>query len=204
MITKSGRRGSNPRRPAWEIGCQLNTKTHHVHGVHSEPPRTPENRYRCSTRVLTRQKCGRTFRKSFRSDSHRLKLAFIAERISKPLKFDFNAISRRRNFVRRTRTRGREREDDLSPHLEEIEVSPEEVELSDFLDGLGPQGISDVSLYRILPSGKQRFITSGPPSQFSEQYVQAQFGMVTISQGRNSMGVGTSRNLFQLRRHRAQ
>jgi hypothetical protein len=41
---------------------------------------------------------------------------------------------------------------------------------------LGPQGISEVSVYRVLPSGKQRFITSGPPSQFSEQYVQVQFG----------------------------
>jgi len=78
--------------------------------------------------------------------------------------------------VGRTRTRRRERVQDLSPQLEEIDVSPEEIELSDFLDGLGPQGISEVSLYRILPSGKQRFITSGPPSQFSEQYVQAQFG----------------------------
>ena len=74
-----------------------------------------------------------------------------------------------------TRHRRREREEE-PPQFEEIEVNPEEVELSDFLDGLGPQGISDVSLYRILPSGKQRFITSGPPSQFSEQYVQAQFG----------------------------
>src|SRR5262245_4797957 len=71
--------------------------------------------------------------------------------------------------------RRREREEE-PPQLEEIESSPEEVELTDFLDGLGPHGISEVSLYRILPSGKQRFITSGPPSQFSEQYVQAQFG----------------------------
>src|SRR5262245_28449778 len=71
--------------------------------------------------------------------------------------------------------RRREREEE-PPQLEEIESSPEEAELSDFLDGLGPQGISEVSLYRILPSGKQRFITSGPPSQFSEQHVQAQFG----------------------------
>src|SRR5215831_7907223 len=85
-------------------------------------------------------------------------------------------FKKRSNFVGRTRTRRREREEHLSPQPEEIEVSPEEVELSDFLDGLGPQGISEVSLYRILPSGKQRFITSGPPSQFSEQYVQAQFG----------------------------
>jgi hypothetical protein len=57
-----------------------------------------------------------------------------------------------------------------------MDINQEEVELSDFLDGLGPQGISEVSLYRVLPSGKQRFITGGPPSQFSEQYVQVQFG----------------------------
>lgn len=75
----------------------------------------------------------------------------------------------------RTRNRRRDREEE-PPQLEEIEISPEEVELSDFLDGLGPQGISEVSLYRILPSGKQRFITSGPPGQFCEQHVQAQFG----------------------------
>ena len=85
-------------------------------------------------------------------------------------------FKKRGNFVGRTRTRRREREEVLSPQLEEIELSPEELELADFLDGLGPQGVSEVSLYRILPSGKQRFITSGPPSQFSEQYVQAQFG----------------------------
>jgi len=78
-----------------------------------------------------------------------------------------------RNKERWVRRREREEE---PPQIEEIEASPEEVELSDFLDALGPQGISEVSLYRLLPSGKQRFITSGPPSQFSEQYVQAQFG----------------------------
>src|SRR5207249_12240080 len=71
--------------------------------------------------------------------------------------------------------RRREREEELPP-VEEIEASPEEVELSDFLDGLGPQGISEVSLYRILTSGKQRFITSGAPTRFSEQHVQVQFG----------------------------
>ena len=30
---KSGRRGSNPRRPAWEIGCRLKTKNNGVHGI---------------------------------------------------------------------------------------------------------------------------------------------------------------------------
>src|SRR5215471_21436283 len=52
----------------------------------------------------------------------------------------------------------------------------EENELSDFLDGLGPQGVTEVKLYRVLASGKQKFITSGPPAQFSEQYVQITFG----------------------------
>src|SRR4029453_3649697 len=85
-------------------------------------------------------------------------------------------FKKRSNFVGRTRTRRRERDEDVPPQLEEFEASPEEKEVSDFLDGLGPQGISEVSLYRILPSGKQRFITSGPPTQFSERYVQAQFG----------------------------
>jgi hypothetical protein len=51
--------GANPRRPAWEIGQQLKTKTHHVYGVHSEPPKTQQNDYHCSNLVLTRQKCGR-------------------------------------------------------------------------------------------------------------------------------------------------
>jgi hypothetical protein len=74
------------------------------------------------------------------------------------------------------RPRNKHSEREVPPQFEEIEASPEEIELSDFLDGLGPQGISEVSLYRILPSGKQRFITSGSPSQFSEQYVQTQFG----------------------------
>ena len=75
----------------------------------------------------------------------------------------------------RIRSRQRVREED-TPQLEEIEIGPDEVELSNFLDGFGPQGISEVSLYRVLPSSKQRFITNGPPSQLSEQYVQAQFG----------------------------
>ena len=75
----------------------------------------------------------------------------------------------------RARTRQRVREEEPAL-VEEIGVNPEEIELADFLDGLGPQGISEVSLYRVLPSGKQRFITGGPPSQFSEQYVQIQFG----------------------------
>jgi hypothetical protein len=79
------------------------------------------------------------------------------------------------NPAARTRTKRLESEPAVA-QPEEFEVSPEEIELSDFLDGLGPQGISDMSLYRILPSGKQRFITSGLPTQFSELYVQAQFG----------------------------
>lgn len=85
------------------------------------------------------------------------------------------SFQKRSRFAGRTRSRRREPEEEPPP-LEEITATPEEVELSDFLEGLGPQGISEVSLYRILPSGKQRFITSGPPGQFSELYVQGQFG----------------------------
>ena len=46
--------GCKPLLPNWEIGCQLKIKTHHFYGVHSEASKTPQNRYRCSTRVLTR------------------------------------------------------------------------------------------------------------------------------------------------------
>lgn len=56
------------------------------------------------------------------------------------------------------------------------DVTTEEHELVGFLDNLGPQGISEVTLYRILPNGKQRFVTSGPPGQFSEQYIQVTYG----------------------------
>jgi hypothetical protein len=43
----------------------------------------------------------------------------------------------RSNFVGRTRSRRQDPEERLPTQLEEIEISPEEVELSDFLDGLG-------------------------------------------------------------------
>jgi hypothetical protein len=56
------------------------------------------------------------------------------------------------------------------------EVSPADVELADFLDGLGPAGITEVKLSRIERTGKQLFLTSGSPSQFSELYVQVTFG----------------------------
>ena len=46
---------------------------------------------------------------------------------------------------------------------EDIGATPEEVQLSDFIDGLGPQGISGVSLYRLLPTG----ITSAGAMTFS-------------------------------------
>jgi hypothetical protein len=56
--------GNEPLRQAWEIGQQLKTKTQHVYGVHSEPPKTQQSRYLRSNLVLTRQKCGRVlFRK---------------------------------------------------------------------------------------------------------------------------------------------
>lgn len=56
------------------------------------------------------------------------------------------------------------------------EQTAEENELLGFLDGLGPVGISEVSMYRVLPNGKQRFVTSGPPGQFTEQWVQVTYG----------------------------
>src|SRR5215471_4119428 len=64
----------------------------------------------------------------------------------------------------------------VETEIQQTTVTPEETELSDFLDGLGPQGVTEVKLYRVLTSGKQKFITSGPPAQFSEQYVQITFG----------------------------
>jgi hypothetical protein len=36
LIKKSGRRGSNPRRPAWEIGVQLKTNNNGAYGLHFE------------------------------------------------------------------------------------------------------------------------------------------------------------------------
>src|SRR5262245_50415592 len=73
--------------------------------------------------------------------------------------------------------RRRRREDEEARKIEQQEqVSLEETGLSEFLDGLGPEGISEVSLYRVLPTKKQEFVTSGPPSQFSEQYVQVTYG----------------------------
>src|SRR5262249_4364828 len=105
---------------------------------------------------------------------------FLQNAFSMPVQgycnFASKTVSKKWRFpVARNRNR-RPTHQDEPPHIEEIDASPEEIELADFLDSLGPQGISEVSLYRILPSGKQRFITSGPPSQFSEQAVQTQFG----------------------------
>jgi hypothetical protein len=57
---KSGTRDSNPRLQPWQIGSQLKTNEHPVYGVHSEASKTPQNRFHCFGRVLTRQKCGRT------------------------------------------------------------------------------------------------------------------------------------------------
>src|SRR3989442_12060572 len=43
LITKSGRRGSNPRRPAWEIGAQLNINGFSVYFVHFWSRNSPAN-----------------------------------------------------------------------------------------------------------------------------------------------------------------
>lgn len=56
------------------------------------------------------------------------------------------------------------------------EQTAEESELADFMDGLGPVGISEVNLYRVLPSGKQRFCTSGPAGQVTERWIQNTYG----------------------------
>jgi hypothetical protein len=63
----------------------------------------------------------------------------------------------------------------------ETDESPEskasELELTDFFDSIGPEGVSEVSLYRVLANnGKQKFICSGPPTQFTEAYIQATYG----------------------------
>src|SRR5215467_11818229 len=68
------------------------------------------------------------------------------------------------------------REDQLIPVSAEGEATPEEMELNDFLDNLGPEGISEVHLYQILPTGKKLFVTSGSPAQFSELAVQTTYG----------------------------
>ena len=57
---------------------------------------------------------------------------------------------------------------------EEVQESPEM--LPDFLEGLESEGISEVWLYRVLSTGQQKFVASGPPSEFSEQYVQVTYG----------------------------
>jgi len=77
-------------------------------------------------------------------------------------------------FVRRNKRRIPE--DELPVSNDEIEASAEEIELSDFLENLGPEGVTEVCLYRVLPTGKRVFVTSGPPSQFSELSVQQNHG----------------------------
>ena len=57
------------------------------------------------------------------------------------------------------------------------EAKASELELTDFFDSIGPEGVSEVSLYRVLATnGKQRFICSGPPTQFTESYIQSSYG----------------------------
>ena len=58
----------------------------------------------------------------------------------------------------------------------EVEGQSPEGELMEFLENLGPSGISEISLYRIKDTGKQVFLEQGPPAQFTEQYVLTKFG----------------------------
>ena len=62
--------------------------------------------------------------------------------------------------------------------LTEVEIEPQtpEGELMEFIDNLGPTGVTEISLYRIKDTGKQVFLEQGPPGQFTEQYVQSKFG----------------------------
>jgi len=60
MIFKERETGIEPATFSLGNGAQLKIKKHRVYGVHSEPPKTQQNRYRRSSLVLTRQKCGRT------------------------------------------------------------------------------------------------------------------------------------------------
>src|SRR5262249_29929443 len=52
-------RGNHECRSHSTQGPLSGPKTHRVYGVHSESPKTQQNRYRSSRLVLTRQKCGR-------------------------------------------------------------------------------------------------------------------------------------------------
>ena len=65
--------------------------------------------------------------------------------------------------------RGRKEVEQVPEIEQQEEVSLEETGLSEFRDGSGPEGISEVWLYRVLPTKKQEFVTSGPPSQFSKR-----------------------------------
>jgi hypothetical protein len=49
---KSGRRGSNPRRPAWEIGAQLKTKNNGAYGFHSESMNSTQSSWLFITALL--------------------------------------------------------------------------------------------------------------------------------------------------------
>jgi hypothetical protein len=60
FMSQSETNGLSRERPAWEIVQRLKTQRITFHGVHSEPPKTQQSRYRRSNLVLTRQKCGRT------------------------------------------------------------------------------------------------------------------------------------------------
>jgi hypothetical protein len=73
------------------------------------------------------------------------------------------------------RTRKHEPEEQGQPSVE-LSIDPEEFELEQFLDSLGGQGIANVKLYRILPTGKHQFVDEGPPVKFSEKTVQVDHG----------------------------
>jgi hypothetical protein len=73
--------------------------------------------------------------------------------------------------------RPRHEEEDIStPADDREEVPREQHELDNFFESLGSAGVTEVTLWRRDPSGKYRFLTSGPVSQFSDlMYVQQTF-----------------------------
>jgi hypothetical protein len=71
----------------------LKTNAHPVYGVPSEALKTPQNRYPRSSRVLTRQKCGRTFLTLNAIGSSWHSCSEVANRFSKALQSAFSMVS---------------------------------------------------------------------------------------------------------------
>jgi hypothetical protein len=66
--------------------------------------------------------------------------------------------------------------DDVVDFQQDSTARAAEIEIDSFIEGIGPTGVAEVSLYRMKPNGRQIFIVTGPPGQFSEMYVQNTYG----------------------------